>query len=295
MKKAFTLIELLVVIAIIAILAAILFPVFAQAKDAAKKTACLSNIKQTGTAYQIYVADNDDTAALWMYNGTFNVTQGDRSWGNIMFPYMKSREMLKTPNSPIGLSQRVTNANFPNPSSLPAASRTDQELYNLGWLTDYGYNYQNFTGFIFDPTVPVAGFRFSPVSMTSVNDPSNTILLLTGVFERVGGAVSDGGQLPIDPPCRRLLDGTDTTANNGSLAYFYGGWRPDLPNAWNVFGGAWPYYTGGGQKSGARISIGFSDSSAKMLTIPQIARGCNVLPQWTGRITDRAAYLWDRD
>ncbi|AIE83745.1 prepilin-type N-terminal cleavage/methylation domain-containing protein [Fimbriimonas ginsengisoli] len=61
MKKAFTLIELLVVIAIIAILAAILFPVFAQAKAAAKKTSCLSNIKQMGTAAQLYLGDNDDT------------------------------------------------------------------------------------------------------------------------------------------------------------------------------------------------------------------------------------------
>jgi len=60
MRKAFTLIELLVVIAIIAILAAILFPVFAQAKEAAKKTQALSNIKQTGTSVIIYTADYDD-------------------------------------------------------------------------------------------------------------------------------------------------------------------------------------------------------------------------------------------
>src|SRR5688572_7516015 len=59
-RKAFTLIELLVVIAIIAILAAILFPVFAQAKNAAKKTSDLSNLKQLGTAEQIYLADYDD-------------------------------------------------------------------------------------------------------------------------------------------------------------------------------------------------------------------------------------------
>jgi len=60
-KKGFTLIELLVVIAIIAILAAILFPVFAQAKEAAKKTQAISNIKQMGTSANIYMADYDDT------------------------------------------------------------------------------------------------------------------------------------------------------------------------------------------------------------------------------------------
>lgn len=65
MRKAFTLIELLVVIAIIAILAAILFPVFAQAKLAAKKTAGISQMKQIGTALQIYASDYDDGTPTW--------------------------------------------------------------------------------------------------------------------------------------------------------------------------------------------------------------------------------------
>src|SRR5271157_986880 len=60
LKRAFTLIELLVVIAIIAILAAILFPVFAQAKLAAKKTSSLSNVKQLSLANVMYSNDNDD-------------------------------------------------------------------------------------------------------------------------------------------------------------------------------------------------------------------------------------------
>ncbi|MEQ1935241.1 MAG: prepilin-type N-terminal cleavage/methylation domain-containing protein, partial [Fimbriimonadaceae bacterium] len=59
-QSAFTLIELLVVIAIIAILAAILFPVFAQAKEAAKRTACLSNARQIGMSVKMYLGDNDD-------------------------------------------------------------------------------------------------------------------------------------------------------------------------------------------------------------------------------------------
>jgi prepilin-type N-terminal cleavage/methylation domain-containing protein/prepilin-type processing-associated H-X9-DG protein len=64
-KRAFTLIELLVVIAIIAILAAILFPVFAQARESARKTSCLSNVKQISLAVTMYVQDYDERFPMW--------------------------------------------------------------------------------------------------------------------------------------------------------------------------------------------------------------------------------------
>lgn len=77
MKRAFTLIELLVVIAIIAILAAILFPVFAQAKESAKKTATMAQYKQVGTGAQIYIADYDDVFPL-----SFGPNTATNGWRN---------------------------------------------------------------------------------------------------------------------------------------------------------------------------------------------------------------------
>lgn len=90
MKKAFTLIELLVVIAIIAILAAILFPVFAQAKAAAKRTSELSNVKNMALGMQIYMTDVDDTLPLvYQINWSHPRHQG-QVWKDSIMPYVKN-------------------------------------------------------------------------------------------------------------------------------------------------------------------------------------------------------------
>ena len=100
MKRAFTLIELLVVIAIIAILAAILFPVFAQAKAAAKDTSALSNIKNLATAQMIYLSDSDD---LWVPAITITPDNGGsfETWQETMLPYTKSEVIKLHPKLPI--------------------------------------------------------------------------------------------------------------------------------------------------------------------------------------------------
>jgi prepilin-type N-terminal cleavage/methylation domain-containing protein/prepilin-type processing-associated H-X9-DG protein len=101
-KAAFTLIELLVVIAIIAILAAILFPVFAQAKAAAKQSACLSNVKQLSLGVMMYQNDYDDDFPMggWQYpNNVDNPTLSDR-WYIDIAPYTKNNAIRNCPASP---------------------------------------------------------------------------------------------------------------------------------------------------------------------------------------------------
>lgn len=101
-RRGFTLIELLVVIAIIAILAAILFPVFAQARAKARQTACLSNLRQIGTAMMMYVQDSDETfptswAKGWVGDPNFFVQ-----------PYMKSTKILLCPERTISTADAET-------------------------------------------------------------------------------------------------------------------------------------------------------------------------------------------
>src|ERR1700749_2146921 len=91
-RTAFTLIELLVVIAIIAIIAAILFPVFAKVRDKARQTTCLSNLRQLGSAFSMYVGDNDQNYPYWDYDlssmvGTKTPDHLESVWYNAIYPY----------------------------------------------------------------------------------------------------------------------------------------------------------------------------------------------------------------
>lgn len=94
-SSAFTLIELLVVVAIISILAAILFPVFAQARAKARQTACLSNMRQMGFAAQMYAQDTDETLPL---AATATAT-GFLNWHDLLDPYVKNKQVWICPDS----------------------------------------------------------------------------------------------------------------------------------------------------------------------------------------------------
>ncbi|MDE2125070.1 MAG: prepilin-type N-terminal cleavage/methylation domain-containing protein [Armatimonadetes bacterium] len=93
-RAGFTLIELLVVIAIIAILAAILFPVFAQAREKARQTVCLSNEKELGLAFGLYVEDYDETFPMDQYDAYMTGGAPDDTslifWTDVLYPYIKN-------------------------------------------------------------------------------------------------------------------------------------------------------------------------------------------------------------
>ena len=179
-KSAFTLIELLVVIAIIAILAAILFPVFAQAKLAAKKTVALSNVKQLGTSTQIYLADSDDTFPLGAVYNPFSgrvscnrfvatpasivgqiqtgaqATQGTSAsgafWSNSLQPYIKSLDMLDDSNAASTTS--IYNLSFYGSPSLTYNGIADQK-HNFAFNYNGLLNAYNATSAVAPSNLPL--------------------------------------------------------------------------------------------------------------------------------------------
>lgn len=125
MKRVFTLIELLIVIAIIAILAAILFPVFSQARAKARQIACLSNQRQLGVAARMYMTDNDGqlfhhheewvlddgstvpqlpTSLAGCEGGGYGNSHAEAPWLDALEPYLKNTQVTQCPEAPTGQS-----------------------------------------------------------------------------------------------------------------------------------------------------------------------------------------------
>lgn len=177
-KTAFTLIELLVVISIIAVLAAILFPVFARARENARRASCMSNLKQIDLGMMMYIQDNDERYPNYAYSSAYlpGVVAPDAAhggewasgtnwfWMNMIYPYVRSIQVFICPSSPFA------NTAYKAPSGAGGP-----------YMGHYGIN----VGTAAAPFIPTGLYGAAGPLMTIVVNPANTYLFVESSFYTV--------------------------------------------------------------------------------------------------------------
>jgi prepilin-type N-terminal cleavage/methylation domain-containing protein/prepilin-type processing-associated H-X9-DG protein len=174
--RGFTLIELLVVIAIIAILAAMIFPVFSRAREQARRTACCSNMRQLGLAFMMYAQDFDESLPPFSqgsgFRGSLGYAGGDGiRWADVVYPYVKNTQVFDCPSAPTQRMQRLAGGSFFD-------------------ITKYSYGYAS-------PSNGAAEFGAAGRALAEFEDPSGTIMLAEDGRQDAGAdPESIGRQIP---------------------------------------------------------------------------------------------------
>ncbi|MES2464353.1 MAG: DUF1559 domain-containing protein [Armatimonadota bacterium] len=269
--KGFTLIELLVVIAIIAILAAILFPVFAQAREKARQTSCLSNSKQIGTSIIMYVQDYDETMPLALTYANWG------AWGDRLQPYQKNWDMMFCPSG----GERL-----PASWDLGPGYRFGG---NWQYWTQYGINASYMNRAEGDCTnIQQNGNGFGPpTGMAEIKSPAATVLLAESGNARSAEYDNIGACIVYGPAGYTAPD-----------VCTYGDWGKNGADNWFGIGGT----SGQGDYGNVRFrhnngaNVTFADGHSKWMQPGQLAAGTNWninKAQGDTSIVDRSQYLWD--
>jgi prepilin-type N-terminal cleavage/methylation domain-containing protein/prepilin-type processing-associated H-X9-DG protein len=166
----FTLIELLVVIAIIAILAAILFPVFAKAREKARQISCASNLRNLGTAILMYTQDYDEQFPLAAYaTSGFAFT----TWHELTDPYAKNKDIWRCPSSQVSRTDA-------------GGQPTTHFGYNVRYLTNIAPDFSNANG-------------HTALSLAAVDRPAETVMLVDAKASIAGSWCGDDGKFLLPP------------------------------------------------------------------------------------------------
>lgn len=274
-KQAFTLIELLVVISIIALLAAILFPVFARARENARRTSCASNLKQIGLGMMQYAQDFDETPPLaifrgnaipldpWWGSGTGQWSPQDwkYEWMDAVYPYVKSEQIFNCPSDPFrgagnggsfGFNQRYKFWKTPGRNFYDWGSYRANGTFRNG-----SANGPLGSGSTSGPWGAVAG-SYRP-RLSSWVAPTTTALVVEGTSLAFGNNYGSGNSCQAGRRCRSFLEGSPTlTAGSAPL--------PNVRESSNFYGPqellAWHLETS---------NVLFCDGHVKALKISEIA------------------------
>ncbi|RYG44486.1 prepilin-type N-terminal cleavage/methylation domain-containing protein [bacterium] len=282
MKRGFTLIELLVVIAIIAILAAILFPVFASAKRSAKGIASLSAIKQLGVASALYIDDADDRsvpnansdpgAPYQLLGVPYN------SWAVLLTPYIKSDQL------------------FQDPITMPEGASDDLPLPLVrSYHTQFGY------AFTVHSPAKIEPYRYEPIVATELARPSETVLFV-GKKARSGNpdwhkkTFTLWGANTVNAPLCANEATHDTSPESMCLSFnYWGGNATSYPGQSFENGGQ----TGGvAWRNNGRTTVAWSDGHANSRTPGDLAAGTDWRRDMVDanvHLIDQSRYVWDKE
>ncbi len=254
--RGFTLVELLVVLAIVSLLAAILFPVFAQAREKARQTVCLASEKQLGLAFFQYASDYDDA----LPNG-INDNAGERywpgeGWAGQCAPYVKSLALLQCPTD-------LT-------PGTPPINAVVSYGYNINLVGPVTVNY-------YGPWVTLSGPSPSGLALAALSAPDKTVMLfeVSGVTahaddaregELPGGTPGTGHSPSANGLDNRLyaLDASTSTANQYATGYLGGRLPPDPAST------QFSYATG---RHGGGSNFLLSDGHARWLPGASVSSG----------------------